>query len=76
MPGKQPRELMAALMAGGVPERIPYSVGLMPEAFWERMDCETGRPLAEAYPIDLGIRRVELRGRGKPPRAESCPLRR
>ena len=67
MPENKPRDLMATLMDGGVPDRIPYSVGLMPQVFRERMENELGLPLEEAYSIDLGTRSAGPLSRGKPP---------
>lgn len=67
MADKRPRDLMATLMDGGVPERVPYSVGLMPNAFWGRLEEEIGQPLSGVYHLDWGARGVGLRSRGKPP---------
>ena len=66
MSRKKPRDLMATLMAGGVPERIPY-FGDMPRAFWQRLERELGRPPAEVYHLDWGERGVGARELGKAP---------
>ena len=66
MSGTRPRDLMAALMEGEVPERVPY--GLMaPLAFWRELDDTLGQPAGEVYHLDNGDRRINPRTRGKPP---------
>ena len=62
----RPRDLMATVMDGGTPERVPYSL-LAPVAFWAETEEELGRPPAEVYHLDNGERGVAPRARGKPP---------
>ena len=62
----QPRDLMATLMDGGKPERIPYSL-MAPQAFWKELAEKLGRPPGEVYHLDNGERAVAPRSRGKPP---------
>ena len=66
MPTSKPRDLMATIMEGGIPERIPYSMRA-PQAFWEELAEEFGRPTEEVYHLDNGDRGVGPGVRGKPP---------
>ena len=66
MSGSKPRDLMATVMDGGIPERIPYTL-MAPQAFWRELAEEWGRPPEEAYHLDNGERGVAPRTRGKPP---------
>ena len=66
MSHSRPRDLMATLMDGGIPERIPYSL-MAPQAFWRELAEELGRPPDEVYHLDNGDRGVGPRSRGKPP---------
>lgn len=66
MPIARPRDLMATIMEGGIPERVPYSL-LAPQAFWRQLAEELGHPPSEVYHLDNGERRVGPRVRGKAP---------
>ena len=66
MPDGLPRNLMMTVMEGGIPDRIPYSIGL-PRRFYERLRDEIGREPSEAYHLDNGVRGVGRRVTGKPP---------
>ena len=66
MSSAKARDLMATIMDGGIPERIPYSL-MAPQAFWRELEEELGRPPKEVYHLDNGDRRVGPGIRGKPP---------
>ena len=62
----KPRDLMAVTMAGGVPDRIPYSLSVPPEfCGWARE--RTGQEPAERWHLDNGDRSVGPRDLGLPP---------
>ncbi|MFH0963167.1 MAG: uroporphyrinogen decarboxylase family protein [Planctomycetota bacterium] len=66
MPVSRPRDLMATIMEGGLPDRIPYSL-FAPKAFWDRLADGLQCPPAQVYHLDNGDRDVSPRSRGKPP---------
>ena len=66
MSASQPRDLMATIMDGGIPERIPYAPRA-PQAFWNELAEELGRPPEEVYHLETGQQGVGPRSRGKPP---------
>ena len=66
MTALRPRDPMATVMDGGIPERIPYSL-MAPQAFWSELEEELGRPPEEMYHLDTGERGVTPGQRGKPP---------
>ena len=66
MAAGKPRDLMATIMDGGIPSRIPYSLPA-PRAFWDELAEELGRPPGEVYHLDNGDRRLNPGARGKPP---------
>ena len=66
MSGSKPRDLMAVVMDGGIPERVPYSL-MAPQSFWEELAGDLGCSPDEVYHLDNGQRRVASRERGKPP---------
>lgn len=66
MPALRPRDLMATVMDGGTPDRVPYSL-LASQAFWSELENGLGRPPEEIYHLDNGERGVGPRSRGKPP---------
>ena len=57
---------MAAVMAGEVPGRIPYSLPA-PSRFWDALRDELGREPGEVYHLDIGCRGVAMKVLGKPP---------
>jgi uroporphyrinogen decarboxylase len=61
-----PRDTMATLMDGGLPDRVPYSLSA-PQTFWAQLADEFGRPAQEVYHLETGQRGVAPRARGKPP---------